>query len=284
MAQERHSGCSCCGGGCEFKDCCCCLDCIYGIVIDGPDGFDGVVMEDVSYSNCTWQWTYSVGDESMFATFQCANGDDCSESSLTLEYTNADEQHFTGVASPSEVCSCDPFDLSFDLLLFYDGEDDPPPDPISVAFAIRECVIDDDEVCCIDGQMPRTVTATISDTNCPELDGLAVELTWDAPSQRWLGDTPEDACECQGGFFNGEEHAQQLQLICDHTGGGPFGAPNCRNFIQHFSSFFCGGPVQNFAMIGCSCNPLFLEFTLTYSGTPQCCPDANVTVSITVTE
>jgi hypothetical protein len=141
-----------------------------------------------------------------------------------------------------------------------------------------------EECCCVsvpccDRALPRTLTLSLTNTaDCPCIDGVSILLVWDAADSAWIGTGA-------GGFGTCTVDTAEWRLVCSSDGVPPV---DCLDFKLILNGPVGGGGcivADDFAATGCTCEPLFLHFTINASGI-GCCNaiPGNGTITAIVTE
>lgn len=136
-----------------------------------------------------------------------------------------------------------------------------------------------DPNCCCDGpccdrlnppgntpeHLPSTLTMTLTDTaTCPCIDAVVITLTWNATNSQYEGTGPGGACA---------HLSEEWRLSC---GSNPAdGVAGCQHWqlsiAETTACIMDGAPF--FALTGCTCDPLHLEFEMSFLGI-GCCDGA----------
>jgi hypothetical protein len=130
-------------------------------------------------------------------------------------------------------------------------------------------------VACCDRALPLELTLSLTNAaDCPCIDGMSIVLVWDETDSVWTGVGP-------GGFGTCTADTARWRLSC--------GGIDCSGFALTMDSTAPGSgsciSVTDTANVGCTCDPLVLEFTINASGI-GCCnaiPGAG-TITAVVTE
>ena len=150
-----------------------------------------------------------------------------------------------------------------------------------------------DPSCCCDGpccdrlvppgatpaHLPETLTMVLTNTvTCPCIDAVSITLTWNVGNSQYEGTGPGGACALL---------SETWRLSC--TGSNPdTGASGCQHWqlsiAEATACIMDGDPF--FALTGCTCNPLHLEFDMAFLGI-GCCDGSmggEGTVHVTIDE
>lgn len=111
--------------------------------------------------------------------------------------------------------------------------------------------------------LPTTLTMVLTDTaTCPCIEAMSITLTWSVPNAQYEGTGPGGS-----GCALTEE---TWRLSC---GSNPApGATGCRHWqlsIEETTACIMDGDPY-FALTGCTCNPLHLEFDVAFLGIGCC--------------
>ena len=148
----------------------------------------------------------------------------------------------------------------------------------------------DDPSCCCGGDccdrlyppgatpahLPETLTLTITSvTDCGCVDGTVITLTWDVTFNAWLGTGPGGgACALL---------SEEWRVSCSIN---PDATSSCQNLQLSIGGVTSCIMSPAFPLVGCSCNPISLEYDVNVSGL-GCCDgsmDGSGTITVAVTE